>query len=160
MTLWGAQAAFPDTLKLSDALTDEGVKAVETIMRNKCVHGSADAFNYAYGDQFATLIKPIIGNAKAWGQALIDSAGTNVKPVAPVIIYWGTKDIVAPPIMHKIYREEMCKMGGNVARVQLAGEKTHFATPGASQPLYLPWIADRLAGKPAPNGCLAEQIQN
>jgi pimeloyl-ACP methyl ester carboxylesterase len=160
MTLWGAQAAFPDTLKLSDALTDEGVKAVETIMRNKCVHGSADAFNYAYGDQFATLIKPTIGNAKAWGQALIDSAGTNVKPVAPVIIYWGTKDIVAPPIMHKIYREEMCKMGGNVARVQLAGEKTHFATPGASQPLYLPWIADRLAGKPAPNGCLAEQIQN
>ena len=47
------------------------------------------------------------------------------------------------------------KLGGNVARMQLAGEKTHFATPGASQPLYLPWIADRLAGKPAPDGCAA-----
>lgn len=160
MVLWGAQATYPGRLKLSDILTDEGVKAVNTIMANKCVHGSADAFTYAYGDQFAALIKPSADNAKAWGEVLIASAGTSAKPVAPVIIYWGTKDIVAPPIMHKIYRERMCKLGGNVARMQLAGEKTHFATPGASQPLYLPWIADRLAGKPAPDGCAAELIQN
>lgn len=160
MTIWGAQAAYPDKLKLSDIFTDEGVKAVDTILKNKCVHGSGDAFTYAYGDQFASLIKPNFDNAKTWGQILIDSAAVRTKPVAPVIIYWGTKDIVAPPIMHKIYREQMCKLGGNVARMQLAGEKTHFATPGASQPLYLPWIADRLAGKPAPDGCLAEQVQN
>jgi hypothetical protein len=91
---------------------------------------------------------------------LIASAGPDEKPVSPVIIYWGTKDTVVPPIMHKIYREHMCKMGGNVARIQLAGDKTHFATPAASQPLYLPWIADRLAGKPAPDGCAAELVQD
>lgn len=159
MVLWGAQAAYPDKLKLTDILTDEGAKVIDTMLKNKCVHGSADAINYAYGDQFTTLIRPNFDNAKAWGQILIDSAGVKTKPVAPVIIYWGTKDIVAPPIMHKIYREQMCKMGGNVARVQLAGQKTHFETPGASQPLYLPWMADRLAGKPAPDGCLAEQVQ-
>ena len=76
-----------------------------------------------------------------------------VKPVAPVVIYWGTKDIVSPPVMGKLYREQMCRMGANVARVQLAGEQSHFTTPGASKPLYVPWIEDRFAGKPAADGC-------
>jgi pimeloyl-ACP methyl ester carboxylesterase len=159
MTLWGAQAAYPEKLKLSDVFTAEGVAFVEEVMGNKCVHAASDTINYTYGDQFTSLLRPDPVNAGDWAQTLIDSAGPDVKPMAPVIIFWGTKDTVAPPIMHKLYREHMCKLGGNIARVQLAGELTHFATPGASQPLYLPWIADRLAGKPAPDGCAAEQVQ-
>jgi hypothetical protein len=31
---------------------------------------------------------------------------------------------------------------------------------GFSLPLCLPWNADRLASKPAPDGCDAEQVQN
>lgn len=42
----------------------------------------------------------------------------------------------------------------------LAGNLTNFATPAASQPLYLPWIADRLAGKPAADGGAAEDVQS
>jgi len=159
MTLWGAQAAYPDKLKLSDVLTGEGVAFVDEVMTNKCVHAASDTINYTYGDQFTSLLRPAPVNAKDWAQTLIDSAGSDVKAVAPIIIYWGTKDTVVPPVMHKLYREHMCKLGGNVARVQLAGNLTHFATPAASQPLYLPWIADRLAGKPAPDGCAAEQLQ-
>jgi hypothetical protein len=160
MTLWAAQSAYPDKLDLKDVFTDEGAQFVDTIMSNKCVHGASDSMSYNYADQFATLLKPSPNNTKAWADVLIESAGPNVKPVVPVIIYWGTKDTVVPPIMHKLYREQMCKMGGNVARIQLAGEKTHFGTPAAAQPLYLPWIADRLAGKPAPDGCVAEQTQD
>lgn len=29
----------------------------------------------------------------------------------------------------------------------------HFSTPGAAEPFYVPWIADRFAGKPVANGC-------
>lgn len=159
MTLWGAQAAYPDKLKLSDLFTEDGVKFVDEVLSNKCVHAASDAITYTYGDQFTSILKSDPVNAKDWAQTLIDSAGPDVKPVAPVIIFWGTKDTVVPPIMHKLYREHMCQLGGNVARVQLAGELTHFATPAASQPLYLPWIVDRLAGNPAPDGCAAEQVQ-
>lgn len=159
MTLWGAQSAYPDKLKLTDVFTEDGAKFVEEVMSNKCVHAASDTINYTYGDQFTSLLRPTPVNAKEWARTLIDSAGPDVKPVAPVIIFWGTKDTVAPPIMHKLYREHMCQLGGNVTRVQLAGELTHFATPAASQPLYLPWIADRLAGKSAPDGCAAEQVQ-
>lgn len=159
MTLWGAQAAYPDKLKLTDVFTEDGVSFVDEVLSNKCVHAASDTISYSYGDRFTSLLRPDPVNAKQWAQTLIDSAGPDAKPGAPVIIFWGTKDTVAPPIMHKLYREHMCKLGGNVTRVQLAGELTHFATPAASQPLYLPWIADRLAGTPAPDGCAAEQVQ-
>lgn len=160
MTLWAAQAAYPDELKLTDVLTDDGANFVDEVMGNKCVHAASDTISYSYGDQFASILRPDPANAKDWAQTLIDSAGPDVKPVAPVIIFWGTKDTVVPPVMHKLYREHMCQLGANITRVQLAGELTHFATPAASQPLYLPWIADRLAGKAAPDGCAAEQVQN
>lgn len=159
MTLWAAQAAYPEKLELTDVFTEDGAKFVDEIMSNKCVHAASDAITYSYGDQFTGLLRPDTVNASGWAQTLIDSAGPDVKPMAPVIIFWGTKDTVVPPIMHKAYREHMCMLGGNVTRVQLAGELTHFATPAASEPLYLPWIADRLAGKPAPDGCAAEQVQ-
>ena len=55
--------------------------------------------------------------------------------------------------MGKLYRDQMCKLGGQVERQQLAGEQTHFSTPTAAQPFYLPWIADRLAGKPLTSAC-------
>jgi pimeloyl-ACP methyl ester carboxylesterase len=160
MTIWAAQAAYPGKLKLNDVFTDDGAQFIDTIMSNKCVHSASDTLNYAYGNGFAELARPDIGHAKALAETLIASAGPDERPVAPVIIFWGTKDTVVPPVMHKIYREQMCKMGGNVTRIQLAGDKTHFATPAASQPLYLPWIADRLAGKPAPDGCAAELVQD
>ncbi len=153
MNLWANAVTFPN-LKLTDVFTDEGAKAVDAIMRGKCMHAAADTINFNYGDTFKTLLKEKPSNSAAWFKAMIDGSVAPVKPVAPVMIYWGTKDTTVPPVMGKLYREQMCALGGNVARVQLAGEQNHFTTPGASEPLYLPWVKDRFDGKPAANGCL------
>ncbi|MGB6970259.1 MAG: lipase family protein [Methyloceanibacter sp.] len=155
MNLWGTEAAFSDRLQLSDIYTEEGAKVVDEVMSDKCIHVAADTMNYTYGDKYPSLMKPKAGNAKAWADALIAGSVPDEKPVAPVIIYWGTHDTVVPPVMGELYREQMCKKGANVARVQLAGEQTHFSTPAASQPLYVPWIKDRFAGKKLENGCSA-----
>lgn len=152
MGLWGTQAAFPD-LKLSDVLTDEGVKVVDKLSRNKCMHVLADTFSYAYGDNYKYLLKPEPSNSLAWVKAFVDGSVKPVKPVAPVVIYWGTKDTAVPPIMHELYQKQMCAMGANVGRNQLPGEQTHFTTPGVSAPMYLEWVKDRVAGKPLANGC-------
>jgi len=69
------------------------------------------------------------------------------------MIYFGDKDTTMPPIMGKIYQEQMCKLGGNVGRMQLPGEQNHFTTPGVAQPFFLAWMKDRVAGKPLANGC-------
>jgi pimeloyl-ACP methyl ester carboxylesterase len=152
MNLWGTQAAYPN-LKLTDMLTDEGAKVVDKLSSNKCVHVMADTFNSAYGDRYQSLVQPQISNSLAWVNAFIDGSVRPVKPVAPVIIFWGSKDTIVPPIMHELYLKQMCAMGANVQRVQLAGEQTHFTTPGASATLFIPWIRDRFAGKPLVNGC-------
>ena len=155
MGLWGTQAAFPN-LRLTDVLTDEGVKVVEKLSSNKCVHVMADTFNYAYGDSYKSLLKPTAANSLAWVKAFIDGSVKPVKPVAPVVIYWGTKDTAVPPVMHELYQKQMCAMGANIGRNQLPGEQTHFTTPGVSAPMYLQWVKDRIAGKPLANACPAK----
>jgi pimeloyl-ACP methyl ester carboxylesterase len=151
--LWATQAAFPQKLQLSDIFTDEGAKVIDEVMSNKCVHVASDTLNYAYGDKFGGLIKNQPANTRAWAEAIMAGSVPDAVPVAPVIIYWGTKDTVVPPVMGERYREQMCKKGGNVARVQLAGDQDHFSTPAASESLYLPWITSRFSGEPAAQGC-------
>ncbi|QQR46056.1 hypothetical protein JKA73_08010 [Myxococcus xanthus] len=153
---WATQAAFPKKLHLTDVFTYDGARVVDEIMSNKCVHVASDTLNYTYEDKFGSLMKARPTNAKAWVDAIKAGSVPNTRPVAPVIIYWGTKDTVVPPVMGELYREQKCKKGGNVARVQLAGKQDHFSTPAASQPLYIPWIASRFAGEPAANGCAAD----
>ena len=153
MAMWGTQAAYPD-LKLSDLFTDDGAKAIDEIVSNKCVHVVADTFSYNYGASFKSLMRPVASNALGWEKALSAGSVPAVKPQAPVIIFWGTADTVVPPVMGELYRAQMCKLGANVTRIQLPGAQTHFSTPGASVPYYVPWIEDRIAGKPLANGCL------
>ncbi len=159
MNMWGTQAAFPDKLKLSDIFTEEGAKVLDEIYLNKCVHVSTDTINFNYGASYKTLLRDEPQNAVAWAQAIIDgSVDNNSKPVAPVLILYGNKDTTLPPVMGDYYREQVCALGGNVARVQLPGDQNHFTTPPASVPFYLPWIKDRLAGKPAGDGCAGEDV--
>lgn len=153
MTLWANAATFPG-LNLTDVFTSDGAEAIETIMRGKCVHVVGDTLNYAYGPNYKSLIRPAPTNALAWAKAFVAGSVPPAKPVAPVVIYWGTHDTVVPPLMGKLYREQMCALGGDVARVKLSGEQTHFSTPAASKPLYVAWIKDRFDGKPVGDGCL------
>jgi pimeloyl-ACP methyl ester carboxylesterase len=155
MNLWGTQAAFPDKLQLTDVFTDEGAKVIDEIVSKKCMHAAAGTMNFTYGSGFSLLMKPKPGNAIAWATAMLAGSVADEKPIAPVIIFWGTHDTVVPPVMGALYREQMCKKGANITRVQLAGEQTHFSTPGASEPIYVPWVADRFAGKPLATGCSA-----
>ncbi len=152
LVMWATAAAFPG-LQLTDAFTEEGARVLDTVFSRKCVHVAADTLAHAYGTGFKSLVRPAAANAPAWVEALVRGSVAPVKPVAPVVIYWGTKDVTNPPIMGKLYRDQMCKLGGNVARVQLAGEQDHYSTPPAAQPLYVPWVRDRFDGKPVEDGC-------
>lgn len=155
MYIWGIQATYPDKLKMSDLITEDNVQTVDEIVSNKCVHPTTDTFGYTFGKNFAKVLRSDPQNTLAWAQAFQNiNVSPDVKPVAPVMIYWGDNDKVVPPIQHELYRKHMCAIAGaNVARVLLPGTQDHFSTPGVAEPFYLPWVADRIAGKPAPDGC-------
>lgn len=152
MYYWGTQAAFPN-LKLTDLFTDEGAKVADRIYSNKCMHVASDTFNFLYGSTYSSLMKDKPSNTMAWAEAMLKGGVPVVKPVAPVQIYFGSKDTAVPPMMHKLYQDQMCKLGGNVGRMQLPGEQSHFTTPPVAKQFYLPWIKDRVAGKPLANQC-------
>ncbi len=152
MMMWATPAAFPE-VELSDLFSAEGVNGLEAIFSKKCMHAAADTMNFAFGDAYKSFLKEKPARSEQWVKTLLDGSVPPVKPIAPVIIYWGTKDTVVPPMMGQVYRDQMCGMGGNVARVQLPGEQTHFSTPGAAKPMFVQWLADRFAGQQAADGC-------
>ena len=159
MNLWGTQAAYPDKLKLSDIFTDEGAKVLDEVFLNKCVHVATDTINFNYGANYKSLLRPQPKNAIAWANAITaGSVDNKAKPVAPLLILYGNKDTTLPPVMGEYYRKQICAIGGNVARVKLPGDQNHFTTPPVSPPFYLPWIKDRFDGKPAVDGCAAENV--
>ncbi len=150
--LWGMTAAFPE-LKLDDILTPDGANVVNDVMVRKCMHVASDTLNFAYASRYKSLLRPNIKNAMAWFKANIKGSVAPVKPMAPVIIYWGSNDTTVPPIMGELYYNQMCKLGGNVTRVKLPGNQSHFTTPGSAEPLYVKWVAERFAGHEVVNGC-------
>lgn len=150
--LWGMTAAFPE-LHLDDIFTTNGAKIVNDILERKCMHVASDAFKFAYGADYNKLLRTDIRNADAWIEAYKKGGVVPVKPMAPVIIYFGKDDTTVPPVMGKLYYDQMCKLGANVTRIQLPGNQTHFSTPGSAEPFYIKWIAERFAGTPTPNGC-------
>lgn len=157
MNLWGTQAAFPNKLKLSDVFTDDGAKALDETIANKCVHVATDTINFNFGQSYKSLMRPQPQNAIAWAEAIVaGSVDNTVKPIAPVLILYGNKDTAMPPVMGEYYRNKVCALGGNVTRIQLPGDQNHFTTPTVSVPFYMPWIRDRVAGTPAPDGCAAK----
>jgi len=152
MVMWALKAAYPE-LQLTDIFTDEGAKTLTEIFSKKCMHAGADTLNFNFGDNYKSLLKPQAGNAKAWAKRLRDASVMKEVPIAPVVIYYGNKDVTNPPIMGKLYQAQKCAIGGNVARVVLPGDQNHFTTPPVSQQFFVPWTEDRLAGKPLENGC-------
>jgi pimeloyl-ACP methyl ester carboxylesterase len=152
MTLWAMTVAFPE-LKLTDIFTDEGAKLLDEVFTRKCMHAAADTLGFALGDGYKSLVKPQPDNAAAWVKGLIEGSVAQPAPVAPVIIYFGNKDVTVDPVMGKLYQAQKCKLGANITRVQLAGDNNHFTTPPAAQPLFVPWIEDLFSGKPLDKGC-------
>ncbi len=152
MTMWAMPQAFPE-LKLTDVFTDEGAKTLTEILGKKCMHAAADTIAFNLGSSYKSLLRTAPDNASAWVKDIVAGSVAPAAPVAPVIIYFGDKDTTVDPTMGKLYQQQKCAMGANVTRVQLPGEQNHFTTPPTAQPLYVPWIEDRFAGRALENGC-------
>jgi pimeloyl-ACP methyl ester carboxylesterase len=71
---------------------------------------------------------------------------------APILLVQGTADIVAVPARTEKLRQELCGLREPVAQVIVPGG-THDTAIGTAKPQIGAWLADRLAGIPAPTSC-------
>lgn len=152
MAMWAMPSVFPD-LKFTDLFTADGASMLNEIISKKCIHAAGDTVTFAMGADYKSVLKSQPDNATAWVKALVKSSVDPVAPVAPVVVYFGTKDVTVNPVMGALYQKQMCGMGANVTRVQLPGEQDHYTTPPTALPMFVPWLEDRFAGKPAADGC-------
>lgn len=155
MTMWATAAAFPE-VRVSDVFSAEGSDSFDAIFGKKCMHAAADTMQYTFADAYKSFVREKPDNAEQWVKVLLEGSVPAVRPNAPVVIYWGTNDTVVPPVMGELYRKQMCSLDGNVSRVKLPGDQTHFSTPNAAKQMFVAWIADRFAAKQAADGCKAE----
>ena len=153
MNAWASEGTFPG-LKMTDILTADGAKLINSIQSTKCMHPGSDTLSFNIGSTYTALFNPQSTNVQAWIKAIYDGSTPADKPIAPVQIYWGDKDTVMPPIQSEVYQKQKCAIGGNVQRIKLPGQ-SHFTTPGTAQPMFTQWIKDRFDGKPVADGCKA-----
>ena len=151
MNVWAMDGVFPG-IKMTDVFTADGAKTINAIQATKCMHAGADTYVFNVGASYKGMFNPQPTNLPAWMKAIVAGSTPNDKPVAPMLMFWGDKDTVMPPIQSEIYQKQKCAIGGNVQRIHLPGAN-HFTTPELAQPIFTQWIKDRFDGKAAPNGC-------
>ncbi|RRQ28226.1 lipase [Rhodococcus sp. Eu-32] len=77
--------------------------------------------------------------------------GGDLAPSAPVFIYQGQQEFWIPRQGAETLYDEWCANGANVRLEEYVGE--HLVVAISGLPGSHAWIDDRLAGKPAPEGC-------
>jgi pimeloyl-ACP methyl ester carboxylesterase len=73
-------------------------------------------------------------------------------PEVPVLLVQGTDDTTVEPAVTKSYLGILCK-GGSSAELHSMPGVGHITAARDGAPTAIAWMADRLAGKPAPSDC-------
>ncbi|NSC20753.1 lipase [Streptomyces albus subsp. chlorinus] len=147
MAAVGQDAAFPE-LGLDSYLDDEGRRFVD-FLKSECV--AVDTVARAVERlSDVTVRNPL--DQPDWQRALRSSDLGGTAPAAPVHLYHGTADELIPYKVGARLRTAWCRRGATVRwrGLPLLGHVTGAAlgTPSAAR-----WLADRFAGKPAPDTC-------
>lgn len=142
----GMNAAYPE-LALSDVLSPIGLEA-EPGLDIECIEHFVDVLQN-YEDPrtfFATPIPP------DWLARINQNTAGNAPSKSPVLVMQGTADTVINPNSTTNYVGRACRFGRPIEYTLYPGQ-THQTIPFVAQKEYLPWIADRFAGRRAPSNC-------
>jgi alpha-beta hydrolase superfamily lysophospholipase len=143
----GFAAAYPG-LSLSDVVTPVGMPVLNALNVECTIH---------LGDTIQELgLDPrtfFTGTATpAWRERFEQNTAGLETTVAPVLTMQGTADTVVNPNGTTQYIQRACAFSQPVEYTMYPGVN-HQVIPFAAQGEYLPWIAARFAGKPAPSNC-------
>lgn len=146
MVMLGAVDEWPD-FEPSDYLSPAALDAAE-IVHTACL---GDIINTmigpAAGDDFYVR-EPTDGAAQEF---LAANDPTPEASDAPLLLMTGTADIIVVPDRVRSLRDRLCSIGQVLEYGELEG--VDHGSEGAAAPKVEQWLADRLAGKPAPNTC-------
>ncbi|MEA2346680.1 MAG: hypothetical protein QOG62_467 [Thermoleophilaceae bacterium] len=142
----GMHAAYPE-LDLAQVLSPTGLQA-EPGLKVECIEHFVDVLQN-YPDPAVLFSGSIPAD---WQRRLNENTAGNAPTVAPALVMQGTADTVINPNSTTNYVQRACQFGRPI-QYSVYPNQTHQTIPFVARPEYLPWIADRFAGKPPPSNC-------
>jgi hypothetical protein len=142
----GVSREYPEILSV---INDAGHAMIERI-GDMCVTEESASFAFRRLNEFTTVPDPLAEPVVA-GVLAANMLG-KVTPTAPVYLYHSVFDELIPFAGVEALRDTYCGGGGKVAfHADYASEHVVLAVTGA--PTAVAYLADRFAGRPAPNSC-------
>jgi hypothetical protein len=147
----GNSVAYP-ALNLTDVLTPAGLEALGGA-RIQCINHLAYVIenNYATPEDLKALFVQV-PTPPDWQQRFNENTAGQESTVAPLLVMQGLQDTVINPNGTTQYVQRACQFSQPV-QYTLYPTATHQTVPLQAKPEYIPWIADRFAGEPAPSNC-------
>ena len=152
MTLWSWSRVFgapidrvldPVALPTVDRLADECIESVyDLILRRRTAAPLAQAF-LSVANFYAT---------EPWRTLIANNTPGPLPAQLPLLLAQGSADELVRPQVTQDYMKRQCRAGGSV-RMLLLPNANHGVIAHDAAPSAIDWIADRLAGVPAPNDC-------
>jgi alpha-beta hydrolase superfamily lysophospholipase len=143
----GLAAAYP-ALNLADVVSPAGMPALAAL-NSECTIHLQDALQELGVDPRTFFVTPA---PAAWQTAFEANTAGLQTTVAPVLTMQGTADTVVNPNGTTQYIQRACTYAQPVEYTMYPGIN-HQVIPFAAKGEYLPWIAARFAGQPAPSNC-------
>lgn len=93
-----------------------------------------------------------LGRVQPWAGLAQRNSPTIGRIGVPLLIAQNAKDDLVAPAVTAAHVRGLCRSGNRVRRIAIKGEG-HATSAKDSAATTLAWIADRFAGRPAPNDC-------
>lgn len=140
---------YPD-LSLDSVLTGAG-KLQIGVLNKTCISGALLSYMLLPAPKY---IKAEGIKQASWPKLLAQNTPGDVKLSAPILVFQGETDPLILPAYTQTFVQHLCT-AGNVVALNLYPGKGHNDVVDPSMPDTITWMADRLAGKPAPSTCTA-----
>lgn len=146
----GFAAAYPEAkASLPQILTPQALKDAKVVDKD-CEDGVGKVFN----KPAAQVIAKNPAETPPWPALLTKNTPGYTKTKAPIFVFQGLADTLVPPFTTDAWNKRACALGDTIDYKQYPGQE-HGPVLFAAKTDILSWIADRIAGKPAPNTCPA-----
>lgn len=152
MTLWSWTRVFgipldgivaPAAMPTVDALAEECIESVYDMLQRRHSQGPLARQFLAVED--LTQVEP-------WRSLLLQNIPGTLPSDVPVMLSQGDADTLVRPAVTAAYKARLCAAGSKVRALGMPGVGHGFAGFDSAS-ATVAWIADRMAGRPAPDDC-------
>jgi len=138
---------YPDA-RADAILTKTGLNRLIDV-NGRCTFGEVTAFSDAPP---STYLKANPARTPIWREYVALNTPGSQPTAAPILVMQGEADEIVLPWTTDAFVRRLCQLGNTVNYKRYDGA-THFTVVKPARPDLLAWMADRIAGRPAPSIC-------